>query len=151
MNADLTEKKCDINFEKIHNFFESIYKNENNNYKNWWYSNTKQAFHQHKRLISIKNVDMNETVVFNRISFGKNEFKYFIGYKDSKKLDLYVYFSQKWMQIEKTLMKLNMHLFDKGNKLLEKYNEICKKVTNSLKRKFNNKPIYNEKYLKTRL
>ena len=34
MNADLTEKKCDINFEKIHNFFESIYKNENNNYKN---------------------------------------------------------------------------------------------------------------------
>ena len=55
------------------------------------------------------------------------------------------------MQIEKTLMKLNMHLFDKGNKLLEKYNEICKNVTNSLKRKFNNKPIYNEKYLKTRL
>ena len=35
-------------------------------------------------------------VVFNtKVSFGKKGFKYFIGYKDAKKLDLYVYFSQK--------------------------------------------------------
>ena len=58
-------------------------------------------------------MDINEIVVSNKIPFGKNEFKYFIGYKDTKKLDLYVYLSQKWMHIEKTLMKLNMHLFDK--------------------------------------
>ena len=58
-------------------------------------------------------MDVNEIVVSNKIPFGKSEFKYFIGYKDTKKLDLYVYFSQKWMHIEKTLMKLNMHLFDK--------------------------------------
>ena len=47
-------------------------------------------------------MDINEIVVSNKIPFGKNEFKYFIGYKDTKKLDLYVYFSQKWMHIEKT-------------------------------------------------
>ena len=34
--------------------------------------------------------------------------KYSIGYKDAKKLDLYVYFSQKLVYIEKTLMKLNL-------------------------------------------
>ena len=60
---------------------------------------------------SIKNIDINKTVVSNKVFFGKKGFKYFIEYKDSKKLDLYVYFSQKWVHIEETLMKLNKCLF----------------------------------------
>ena len=52
-------------------------------------------FLQHKRPISIKNIHINKIVVPNRVSFGKKGFKYFIGYKDTKKIDLYVYFSQK--------------------------------------------------------
>ena len=55
----------------------------------------KQKFHQHKRPISMKNVDINKIVVSNKVSFGKKVFKYFIGYKDAKKIDLYVYFSEK--------------------------------------------------------
>ena len=31
----------------------------------------------------------------NKISFGKNDFKYFIGCKDAKNLDLYAYSYQK--------------------------------------------------------
>ena len=42
-------------------------------------------FHQHKRLILIKNVDINKIVVSNKVSFCKKGFKYFIGYKDTKK------------------------------------------------------------------
>ena len=53
----------------------------------------KQKFHQHKILISIKNIDINEIVLSNKISFGKKGFKYFIGYKEAKKSDLYMYFS----------------------------------------------------------
>ena len=49
--------------------------------------------------------------VSNKVSFGKKGFKYFIGYKDAKKLDLYAYFFLKWGHVEKTLMKLNMCLF----------------------------------------
>ena len=45
----------------------------------------KQKFHQHKGPISIKNIDINKIVVSNKVSFGKNGFKYFIGYKDAKK------------------------------------------------------------------
>ena len=52
-------------------------------------------FLQHKRSISIKNIHINKIVAPNRVSFGKKGFKYFIGYKDTKKIDLYVYFSQK--------------------------------------------------------
>ena len=45
----------------------------------------KQKFHQHEGPISIKNIDINKIVVSNKVSFGKNGFKYFIGYKDAKK------------------------------------------------------------------
>ena len=55
----------------------------------------KQKFHQHKIPISIKNIDINEIVVSNKVSFGKKGFKYFIGNKEAKKLDLYMCFSQK--------------------------------------------------------
>ena len=39
--------------------------------------------------------------------FGEKSLKYFIGYEDAKKINLYVYFSQKRAHIEKTLMKVN--------------------------------------------
>ena len=71
----------------------------------------KQKFHLHKRPISIKNVDIDKTVVSNTVPFGKKGFKYFIGYKDAEKLSLYMYFYQKWLHIENTFTKLNMYLF----------------------------------------
>ena len=71
----------------------------------------KQKFYQYNRSISIKNVDIDEIAVSNKVSFGKKSSKYFIGYKDTKKLDDYAYFFQKWVHIEKTLMKLNIYLF----------------------------------------
>ena len=74
----------------------------------------KQTFHQFKRTISIKNVDNDEKVVSNKIRFGKLGFKYFIGYKKLKELNVYVFFHQKRLHIENTLMKLNTYiLFNK--------------------------------------
>ena len=46
--------------------------------------NGKQKFYQHKRPISIKNIDINKIVVSNKVSFGKKGFKYFTGYKVDK-------------------------------------------------------------------
>ena len=37
----------------------------------------------------------------------------------------------------------------KGEKLLEKYNEIWKKFSNIINKEFDSKPLCNEKYLKT--
>ena len=45
----------------------------------------KQKLHQHKRPVSIKNADINKTVVSNKVSFGKMDFKLFIVYKTLKK------------------------------------------------------------------
>ena len=71
----------------------------------------RQKFHQHKRPISKKYIDINKIVVSNKVSVGKKGFKCFIGYKDAKKIDLYAYFFQKLVHIEETLMKLNKWLF----------------------------------------
>ena len=52
-----------------------------------------------------------------------------------KKFDFCVYFSQKWLNINKTLIKLIFFLFFwiKDDELLEKSNEIWEKLKDSLK------------------
>ena len=46
----------------------------------------KYKFHQCKRPISIDNINFNKIVVSVTISLGKNYFRYFIGFKDAKKI-----------------------------------------------------------------
>ena len=68
-----------------------------------------------------------------------------------KKLDLNVYFNQKWVHIEKTDKTKYMSLFIKDDELLEKHNEIWEKVKNIIKKEFDTELVYNEKYLKTKI
>ena len=56
---------------------------------------SKNKSYHHKRPILIDNIDANNIVVSNM-----NGFKYFIGYKDAKKLDLHSYFFQNWVHLE---------------------------------------------------
>ena len=55
----------------------------------------KQKFHQHKKPILIDNIDVNKIAVFNKISFSKDDFKYFIDYKDAKKVGPFLMFLPK--------------------------------------------------------
>ena len=43
-----------------------------------------------------------------------------------------------------------MFFLIKDEKLLEKYNQIWKKVSNIIKKEFDSNPEYNEKYIKTK-
>ena len=43
------------------------------------------SFHQNRSLILINDID-NKIVVSNKVPFGEQDFKYFIGYKDSEKI-----------------------------------------------------------------
>ena len=82
----------------------------------------KQKFHQHKKQISIY---IKKTVVSNKVSFGKNVFKYFIGYKDAKKFNLYAYLFQKMSANRRDVDETNyMSFLVKNDELLEKYNGI---------------------------
>ena len=90
----------------------------------------------------MKNIDTNKILVSNKVFFRKKCFKYLIGCKDDKNKPLCIF-----------LPKMNAHRRDfdetiymssliKDDELLEKYNEICEKVKNSIKKEFNNKPVY---------
>ena len=71
----------------------------------------KYKFHQHKNLIEIYDVEINQILAFNKVSLGKKDFKYFIGYKDGNKSDHYAWSFQKRAHIEGILMKLDIFLF----------------------------------------
>ena len=58
---------------------------------------------------------LKKIIVSNNISYGKNDFKCFIGYKNAKKLDLYSYFFQKWVHIEEIFMKCMSFLIENEN------------------------------------
>ena len=45
-----------------------------------------KSFTNIKNQFQLKNVDSNKITVSNKISFGKKGFKYFIGFKDAKKI-----------------------------------------------------------------
>ena len=65
-------------------------------------------FHQYKSSISIKDIDINKIVASNKFPFGKQDFKYFISCKNTKKLGLYAYSFQKWVYIKNILIKINI-------------------------------------------
>ena len=64
-------------------------------------------FHEHKSPILINDINIDKIVVSDKLPFGKQDFKYFIGYKDAWKIDLYAYSVQKWICIKEILIKLN--------------------------------------------
>ena len=68
-------------------------------------------FHQHEIPISINDIDTNKVVVSSELLFSKQDFNYFIGYKDAIKLHLYAYSIQKWVHIKEILTKRD---FDKS-------------------------------------
>ena len=91
----------------------------------------KSNFHQYKSSNLINNIDkivneiVNKIVVSNKISFGKKDFKYFIGYKDANKIRPLCIFLPKMSAYRRYFDKTKcMPFLIKDEKFLEKYNEI---------------------------
>ena len=55
------------------------------------------------------------------------------------------------MHVEDILVKLHMSFLIKDDKLLKKCNEIWDKVSKVIKKEFDSKPVYSNKYLKTKI
>ena len=90
-------------------------------------------FYRYNSPISICKIDINEIVVSHKLPFSKQDFKYFIGYKDVQKLERFAYSSQKWVHIE-VLIKTTMYFMIKEENIFDKYNEICEKVSTTIKK-----------------
>ena len=102
----------------------------------------KQKFHQYKEPILIKNRDINKIIVSNEVSFGKKRCKYFIDYKDAKKLRPLCIFLLKMTAYRKYFDETKfISLLIKDDELIEKYNEILEKVTDDLKKELDSEPV----------
>ena len=109
----------------------------------------KQKFHQYKRPIWIKIIDINKILVSNKVTFDKKCFIYFIGFKDAKVIKPLCIFLPKMSAYRKDFDETeHMSFLIKDDELLGKYNEIWKKVENSVRIEFDSEPLYNGKYKK---
>ena len=89
----------------------------------------KQKSHQNKRPILIKNKDINKIVISTKIFFDEKGFKYFVGYKDAKKVRPLCTFFPKMSAYRIDFDETKyMSLLIKDHELLEKYNEILVKA-----------------------
>ena len=76
----------------------------------------------------INNIDINKIVVFNKFLLDKQDFKYFIGYKDNKEIrPLYIFFPE--MSRYKSKAKC-IYFMIKDEQVLHKYMTILEKVSN---------------------
>ena len=112
----------------------------------------KYEFYQRKSPTSIYNIDINKTVISNKVHFGKKDFKCLIDYKDAKKNRPLCTFLPKIsacrINVDETK---NMPFLIKNDEILQKFNEIWEKLSNSIKNEFNSEPVYNKKNLITKI
>ena len=74
------------------------------------------------------NIDAHKIVASNKMSFGKNGFEYFIGYKDAKKIRPLCIFLPKMNAYRRGFDRTKcMPFLVIEEKLFEKYNEIWKR------------------------
>ena len=74
-------------------------------------------------------------IVFNKVSFDKKGFKYFIGYKDDEKVKPLCIMLPKMSGYTKSFNETKyMSILIKEDELLEKYNKIWYKVKDSIKK-----------------
>ena len=99
----------------------------------------------------INDRDINEIIVSSKFPFGKQDFKYFIGYKDTKerKRAWCIFFPEMSMYKRYSDKTNSMYLMIKVESFFDKYMIIWGKFSNKIKKKFNSELIYNKKYLKT--
>ena len=112
----------------------------------------KQKFHQYKRPISIDNIGVDKTVAIKKVSLDKNRFKYFIGYKDTKKIGPLLIFLQKMSAYKREFHNTKcMNFLIKDDKIfLKRFLKIWEKVTNTIYKVFDSNTVYNEKYIESK-
>ena len=72
----------------------------------------KYKFQQYKIPISINDINIDKIVECNKLLFGKQDFKHFIGYKDSENIiPLCIFCPQMIIYIKEILMKIDRFTF----------------------------------------
>ena len=113
----------------------------------------KKDFYHNKKKSNIKDIDINKILISKPESYHKNNVKkYIIGYKDNTIRPLQLF-------LPKMTGNLNifqdgdrkMSFFTDNNEFLERYTKIWEKTSDLINKKFDSDPVYNNKYINTKI
>ena len=113
----------------------------------------KKGLHKSMQPIDLMSVKVDQIVVSDKCKHNDEGFRYFIGYQQDeivKPLCIILTQMSGYIKYFKNSGK-NMSFFVKDNEVLDKYNEIWDVIKKKLKLEFHSKPVYDEKYLKTKV
>ena len=100
------------------------------------------------------DVDIEKVLVSKKISFGEENYKYFIGYlydnHKVKPLHIMLPKTSDYVKSYDGQTKL-MYFLIEDDDLSKKYNTIWDKVSADIKREFDSEPVYNKEFLKTKI
>ena len=113
------------------------------------------SFHNNKSSISINEIEINRIILFDKTSYGnKGSFKHYIGYRH--KDETFSPLNVKLPQLTRYAKHFNngdklINFLVADKELLKKYNEILDKIKILLKKEFDKKPVYNNKYISAKV
>ena len=113
----------------------------------------KKKFHMSKKAIDLMSVNLNKIVVSDKFNYNEDCFKYFIGYQKGEIVrPLCIILPQMSGYIKYfEYGSPNMSFLIKDDEVGEKYEQIWDVIKNKLKIKFHSEPVYEYKYLKTKV
>ena len=113
----------------------------------------KKEFHKSKQPDDLASVNVDQIVISGKFKHSDEGFKYFIGYKKDEiirplciilpQMNGYIKYFENGSK--------NMSFFIKDDDVLYKYNEIWDKIKEKLNIKFHSEPIYDKKYIKSKV
>ena len=113
----------------------------------------KKKFHMSKEPIDLMSVNVDQIVVSNKFKHNNKGFKYFIGYQEGeivKPLCIILPQMSGYIKYFENGGK-NMSFLIKDDEVWEKYDKIWDVIKNKLGIKFHSEPVYEYKYLKTKV
>ena len=113
----------------------------------------KKEFHVSKKPIDLMSVNINQMIVSDQFNYNENGFKYFIDYRKGEIVKpLCIILPQMSGYIKYfEYGGINMSFLIKDDEVWEQYEQIWGLIKNKLGIKFHSEPIYENKYLKTKV
>ena len=113
----------------------------------------KKDFYNNKKQFNIKDLDTNKILISKLLSYGKSNMKkYIIGYNDNTSIPLQLFLPKMtgYLNIFEDGTKKMSFLTD-NNEFLERYTKIWEKISDLIDKNFDSDPVYNSKYINTKI
>ena len=112
----------------------------------------KKDFYNNKKQFNKEDIDINKILISKPETYENNMRKYITGYNDNtiSPLQLLLLKITGYLNYFKDGAR-KMSFFTNNNEFLERYNAIWEKISDLVNKKFDSDPIYNNKYINTKI